>query len=150
MMTFEALGNLGDFVGGIGVVVTLIYLAIQVRENTHSLQVNGQQSLLDNMNRINESVSDNADLAEILLKSQNGLNHLSLMELIRFEHLCDRYFTTFELAYVLNSRGLIPPELWLVWQNEYRYLLSTSALACWDEVKMNYLPDFAKELDSYH
>jgi hypothetical protein len=27
----EDLGNLGDFLGGIGVVVTLLYLAIQVR-----------------------------------------------------------------------------------------------------------------------
>ncbi len=27
----EALGNIGDFVGGIGVVVTLLYLAVQIR-----------------------------------------------------------------------------------------------------------------------
>ena len=147
-MTFEALGIIGDFVGGIGVVVTLIYLAIQVRENTHSLHANTHQSLLDSMNRILESLTDNADLAEILVKSENGLSHLSPIELSRYEHLYDRYFTTFEHAYVLNSRGIIPPELWLVWKSEYIGIVLTSFLAYWDEEKVNYLPDFVKEVDS--
>lgn len=30
----DALGNIGDFVGGIGVIVTLAYLAVQIRHNT--------------------------------------------------------------------------------------------------------------------
>jgi hypothetical protein len=37
-MTIEELGALGDFVGAIGVIVTLVYLAVQVRQNTHSLE----------------------------------------------------------------------------------------------------------------
>ena len=35
-MNLEALGNIGEFVGSIGVVLSLFYLAIQVRENTKS------------------------------------------------------------------------------------------------------------------
>ena len=30
----DALGNIGDFVGGIGVVVTLAYLAVQIRHSS--------------------------------------------------------------------------------------------------------------------
>jgi hypothetical protein len=37
-MTIEQLGALGDFVGAIGVIATLAYLAVQVRQNTHSLE----------------------------------------------------------------------------------------------------------------
>ena len=32
----ESLGNIGDFVGGIGVVVSLVYLATQSRQNARS------------------------------------------------------------------------------------------------------------------
>ena len=32
----EALGNIGDFIGGIGVVITLAYLAVQIRHNTRA------------------------------------------------------------------------------------------------------------------
>ena len=34
----EALGNIGDFVGGIAVIATLVYLAVQVRQNTQQLR----------------------------------------------------------------------------------------------------------------
>lgn len=34
----ETLGNLGDFIGGIAVIGSLIYLAIQIRSNTKSNQ----------------------------------------------------------------------------------------------------------------
>ena len=33
-MTLSDLGDLGDFLGGIGVIVTLVYLAIQIRKQT--------------------------------------------------------------------------------------------------------------------
>ena len=37
-MTLSDLGNVGDFVGGIGVIITLAYLAIQIRRNTQEVR----------------------------------------------------------------------------------------------------------------
>lgn len=34
----EALGSLGDFVGGVAIIVTLIHLAAQIRQNTTSVR----------------------------------------------------------------------------------------------------------------
>jgi hypothetical protein len=42
----EALGNIGDFLGGIGVVITLIYLAGQIRQNTRSIRTSATSSSL--------------------------------------------------------------------------------------------------------
>ena len=39
-MNWEAIGAVGETVGGIGVIVTLIYLAIQVRQNTRNIHDN--------------------------------------------------------------------------------------------------------------
>lgn len=36
-MSIMELGALGEFLGSIGVIATLVYLAIQIRQNTHSL-----------------------------------------------------------------------------------------------------------------
>ncbi len=40
MMSLDDLGNLGDFLSGIGVILTLIYLAFQIRHNTRSVDQN--------------------------------------------------------------------------------------------------------------
>jgi len=37
-MTLSQLGDLGDFLGGIGVIVTLVYLAVQIRHDTQAVR----------------------------------------------------------------------------------------------------------------
>lgn len=44
-MSIVELGALGELIGAIGVVVTLVYLAIQVRQNTHSMDENRRLAL---------------------------------------------------------------------------------------------------------
>ena len=46
-MNWEAAGAIGEIVGAIGVLATLIYLAAQIRDNTRSLQAASLQSVLD-------------------------------------------------------------------------------------------------------
>ena len=46
-MSLEDLGNIGEFVAAVAVVVSLIYLAVQIRDNTRSLQAASLQSVLD-------------------------------------------------------------------------------------------------------
>jgi hypothetical protein len=44
-LDLDVLGNLGDFIGGIAVLVTLIYLALQIRQNTAALKTASRQSI---------------------------------------------------------------------------------------------------------
>jgi hypothetical protein len=43
-VTLEDLGNLGDFIGGIAVIATLLYLAVQIRQNTRILRTSAEQT----------------------------------------------------------------------------------------------------------
>jgi len=45
-MTLAELGALGEFVGGIAVILTLVYLAIQIRQNTEQIRESSQVSRL--------------------------------------------------------------------------------------------------------
>lgn len=44
-MTIMELGALGELLGAIGVIVTLAYLAVQIRQNTHSINENKRLAL---------------------------------------------------------------------------------------------------------
>ena len=44
-MTILELGALGEFLGAIGVIATLVYLAVQVRQNTRSLEASQRLAL---------------------------------------------------------------------------------------------------------
>ncbi len=71
----ENLGNIGDFIGGVGVVITLIYLATQIRQNTRSLRLSSLQQIMGTSVSINETAST-GPIPEILaeLEMQERLN----------------------------------------------------------------------------
>ena len=89
----DALGNIGDFLGGIGVVVTLIYLAVQIRQNTDQLRSDAKQrelSSLDEMNRAllawQSEVVDSAEVADLWRRGIAGQEQLRGDDRLRFEY----------------------------------------------------------------
>jgi hypothetical protein len=61
----EALGNLGDFVGGIAVVATLLYLAVQVRQNSRNLQIAAIDAAHGYFAQSQIAIAQSPDLAEL-------------------------------------------------------------------------------------
>ncbi len=55
-MNWEALGAIGETVGALGVIGTLVYLAVQIRQNTKSLRASTYQAVLDSARSDNELV----------------------------------------------------------------------------------------------
>ena len=138
----DALGDLGDFVGGMGVIATLIYLAFQIRGHTQALQSNSIQALQDSANGMNMSISDHSELAEILVKAERGTECLSPVERYRFEAFAARLFETHETAFNLRSRNHIDAEIWAGWERGFRSELTPAYLAFWDQQKEAYYPAF--------
>ena len=53
----DELGNLGDFIGGVAVLVTLVYLAIEIRQNTAQIKIGSEIARADTYARSVESFS---------------------------------------------------------------------------------------------
>jgi hypothetical protein len=65
MDTAQLLGNFGEFVGAIGVVATLAYLAIQIRQNTRATHAASHHAVTDSLNQGNIAMAQDAELAQI-------------------------------------------------------------------------------------
>ncbi len=67
----QLLGNYGEFVGSIAIVITLIYLAIQVRQNTRMMRASIRQARSDSVVHL-YSLGATSELAEIIQKENSG------------------------------------------------------------------------------
>ncbi len=119
-MNWEAIGAVGETVGGIGVIVTLIYLAIQVRQNTRnihdnvtSLQVNAYQDLISRITNVNTLTITNSELAALLLKAQTDPRSLDEVELNRYSSYLLTLLRHADMAYLQYERGLLDRERFL-------------------------------------
>ena len=79
-MNWEAIGAIAELAGAAAVVLTLVYLAIQVRQNTAAMEENRKVELANNYDRrartrveLSTLTASNPDIAELWLRlEENG------------------------------------------------------------------------------
>ena len=109
----EALGNIGDFLGGIGVVVTLGYLALQIRGNTRGLDQNNSLMQLSFENEIRHdmiefrlAIAADTELSEIWSRGLANLSELPRSDRARFDLLMTNVIAMMSAQFEAHSRGL--------------------------------------------
>jgi hypothetical protein len=92
-MTITELGALGEFIGAIAVVVTLIFLSVQVRYSARAMDETNRLERASALDRHNDSVSrwrgrlmENEELARIWLAATND-EELAEIEVLRLNNL---------------------------------------------------------------
>jgi len=83
-VTIQDLGSVGEFVAAIATLVTLAYLAVQIRQNTKSLAESTSASINESFASINSRISSDEQFAELFLRGRQDINSLSPVELERF------------------------------------------------------------------
>jgi hypothetical protein len=89
-LNLDALGNIGDFIGGIAVVVTLVYLAAQIRQNTSQVKQSvelARAQAIRGANRIDPiliAIAQDAELARIFRSGLADYSSLAGDDRLRF------------------------------------------------------------------
>jgi heme/copper-type cytochrome/quinol oxidase subunit 1 len=150
-VTLNELGSLGEFISGLAVVVTLIYLALQIRHNTRAVRSSMHQDMIESTLRIAESVSDNENLGRIVLKADEDYESLTTEERTRFEAYAERVFSNFESVFYSYRNSMIEQDLWESWKASYLSDLSREAIRrYWQDERPQHLRDFMDFVDQFY
>ena len=83
-MSIQDLGALGELAAAIATIATLLYLAIQIRQNNRNLQESTSASINQGFASINSRLSSDEQFAEIFIRGREDLEALNPVELERF------------------------------------------------------------------
>ena len=148
-MTLEDLGNTGEFVAAIAVVASLIYLAMQIRQNTSVVLANTQQTLMDAVSALQASVSEHPDLPSLLIRANEDPDSLSPEDSLRFEFFATRIFGQYETIFFFYGKGLMPLELWEPWDAGYSdFVQSPGFRKYWAEHSRHHHESFRGHVDT--
>ena len=109
-MTIQDLGSIGEVVGAIATVGTLLYLAAQIRANTHAVQAEARRSHFAAGRSNNTSIIENADVAELFQRGLTDPESLDAVEQTRFDFLMASFFNNAELGFFEQADGVIEGE----------------------------------------
>jgi hypothetical protein len=130
-VTIQDLGSLGELVAAFATVVTLIYLALQIRQNTHATRANSFHAVSDARNQVNLAVIQNSELARIWLAGGADRSSLSEEDRFRFDISLLSYFHVVETMHYQASVGAGEKGLLVAEERTLRDLLSTPGVREW-------------------
>ena len=83
-LNWEAIGAIGEILGAIAVVLTLAYLARQLRQNSQTLRASALDASITAANDVRKSIYESAEVAEIIRRGSADPASLTEDEKIRF------------------------------------------------------------------
>ena len=142
-MTLQDLASIGELLGAVGVIVSLIYLAAQVRHNTAALRASSITGVTDRTAEAMGMVATDPELAKLLGKGVTGDSSLEPDESIRFELLMGTWFTHWQGMHRQISVGAIDEELFNAWLPVIAFYARSPRVNAWLESPRSALtPEF--------
>src|SRR5205085_2306534 len=107
-MSFEQISYLAQIVASIGVVVSLIFVGLQIRQNTSALQRDEHNSTMAQWTVIRMAIARNRDIAELMTAGLHGERALDAADQLRLEQLLAENAWAAYHIWDRTQRGIFP------------------------------------------
>ena len=133
-MSWDAIGAVGEILGALAVFISLIYLAVQIRQNTRSVSTAATQSALESLNAALQIGAGSKANAHVIILGMNDLDALDSDEQMQFTLWLSSFLRTLELAHIHYERKLIDEDVWAGFEAQFAAIMqSKSAQRIWQE-----------------
>ena len=155
-MNWEAIGTIGEIVGAAGVVVTLVYLAYQIHQNTIQLEQNTLTAKAAAQNASNEALRENrkaifesVEMSEIYLRGNRNPEELDEVSMLRYRLIVQNVTEVMLEIYTQTLITGFSPETWRTHGISLveRTLATPGGQWFWANFANNYTADFRAEVD---
>ena len=154
LMSIQDLGSIGEFIGSIGVVASLIYLAIQIRLDsqqtaiqTKAIHATAFQNLIDHHTNLQMNMIINPELREAVRRARSDPTELSAEERMLYGMFATQQVRSFYNAYHLYESGLINDDQWRTLEgNIARVARGKTFGEFWESAKSDYPAAFQEEI----
>lgn len=147
-MNWEAISAIGEIVGATAVVVSLLYLAVQVRQNTKVARAATRTALARDQQAAASDLVTGDDMARIFHAHING-EDVEPHQMIRLQARAYRDFRFWDNAHYQFREGMLSAEEWNgIRENLKQLLLYVKAYRTyWDGERTSYSTRFQEEVD---
>jgi hypothetical protein len=150
-MSLEQISYLAQLVASVGVVLSLIFVGLQIRQNTATLQRNEHNSTMAQWTVIRMAIARNRDIAELMTAGLHGESAIDAADQLRLEQLlAENVWAAFHI-WDRTQRGVFPKGTFeLTCGPHLCGLLRTARGGAWWRSTKNagFIPEFAGDVDA--
>jgi len=137
-MDWDAIGAVAEIIGAAAVLVTLIYLATQTRDNVKVLKARAVWDAQASFVEVNETLGDGGTVSELVFRCLSEPEKLSAYELYLMHRFTRGWFQRMEAQFALYKAGILDAEVWELRRGYAKAILNNSVIKnCWEADKGN-------------
>lgn len=129
-MNWDAIGAVGEMAGGVVVIISILYLARQIKENSRIAKAESQRTLLDTAHIWGHLVTTPGLITEFRQAIQD-YDSLNSDAQGRFTFVMYPLLNHVESAYRMYRQGLLEEDSYLGWMQSFAGLLREPGAAVW-------------------
>lgn len=130
-MNWEAIAAIGQVLGALGVIASLLYLATQVRQNNRASAVAAKLASTQLLSEFVDSLIADPELMDVWLRGRKNLESLNNIEHFRFVNMCLKAFWFFSAAQFQLRIGTLHEEDWAEFHAVIRFWLEGEGVRTW-------------------
>ena len=111
-MSLSDLASIGSLVSGVAVLVSLIFVGFQVRQNTMQLRRAELNSSMEQASAWRLAIIENAEVAELWVKGRSGTDALNASGEVRFDLLLEEALWMSFMIWDRSNGGLLDKDEW--------------------------------------
>jgi len=134
-MNWDAIGAVAELVGALGVIASLIYLAVQIRQNTRSSRAATFQSTSSEVSHLYRTLASDSELARIFRIGLLEPQALDEDEFSRFGALLISALKGYENIFVQYHQGTVDDQTWEAWRRSILSMLELPGAAFFWELR---------------
>ena len=147
-MNWDAIGAVGEIIGALAVVISLLYLAVQIRAQNKQARLTALHEMSKEFRETTVKFA-NGDIADIFIRANQNYESITDAESVRLIVLATNLFRAWEVAFIDNRDGHLDRNLWEAISRDYTQPMGAPSFRhIWELRKQNYDPDFQKHVES--
>lgn len=150
-MSFEQWSYLAQIVASIGVVISLIFVGLQIRQNTGALQRNEHNSTMAQWTVIRQAIAGNRDIAELMTAGLQGDRVIDAADQLRLEQMLQEHAWAAFHVWDRTQRGVFPKGTFELTAGPLlvRLLKTPRGEVWWRDAKTEgFIPEFVADVDA--
>ena len=128
-MNWDAISAISQLVGSLAVVLSVLYLAVQVHQSTRVAKLAMQDAAAAALRDVTKPLMENAELERIWRVGLEDIGALSVEERARFFHAAYQFLKAFETIHFHYVYGMMDRHLWEGWHGLLRHYVVAPGMA---------------------
>jgi hypothetical protein len=130
-VNLETISALAQLIAAVGVILSLFYLAVQIRQNTRSMRAIVVDPLAQSIADLNRPLAQDIGLARAFSTAIEDWNGVTSEERTRLLFLFFASFKLFQNAWFQKRQGTLDPQQWEGWDALIRMYYHRPGIKTW-------------------